>query len=128
MVSTHEIYLYITVLSWQSLVTHEMWVSSLWMYYGKVKILWKLKQMNYHLGSCIKTYGVGRITGIHLICVNIISKKLGTYVYNLGVGGILQVLFISFLFLITSSSNFTKKLYRRRSILEAILCFEVRHL
>ncbi len=53
--------------------------------------------------------------------------KIGSYVYYLGVGGILQVLVISFLFFITSSSNFSKTLYRRRSNLEAILCCELRH-
>ncbi len=53
--------------------------------------------------------------------------KIGSYVYYLGVGGILQVLVISFPFFITSSSNFSKTLYRRRSNLEAILCFELRH-
>jgi hypothetical protein len=37
------------------------------------------------------------------------------------------VLVISFLFFITSSSNFSKTLYRRRSNLEAILCCELRH-
>jgi hypothetical protein len=37
-------------------------------------------------------------------------------------------LVISFFFLIASSSNFSKKLYRRRPNLEAILCFEAPHL
>jgi hypothetical protein len=37
------------------------------------------------------------------------------------------VLVISFPFFITSSSSFSKTLYRRRSNLEAILCFELRH-
>ncbi len=38
------------------------------------------------------------------------------------------MLVISFLFLITSSFNFPKKLYRTRTNMEAILCLEVPHL
>jgi hypothetical protein len=38
------------------------------------------------------------------------------------------VLVISFLFLITSSFNFPKTLWRRRANMEAILCLEVPHL
>jgi hypothetical protein len=76
-VSHHEIYLYVTILSWQSLATHEIWVSSLWMFYGTLR-RWKLS------GNCktnelppgfLKTFGVGWITGIHLICVSTMARK-----------------------------------------------------